>query len=216
MTYKFLDLDGLKHFYNTYIAKKIDTNGDISNTKATFTQASTRTNIATGETLKVILGKIKKYFADLKTVAFSGSYSDLTGKPTVVNNLTTTTTNTVLDGRQGKALNDKITSINSALTVETRTVTGIFVDLQIVRSANTVWIRISSNAKKPMSRNQDYELFKLSTDLPVHSLYRRIQIDDNHGFFFKMGTDGQITLTPYSTDISQGEGINVSEIYLSN
>ena len=110
----------------------------------------------------------------------------------------------------------EVTSKSSALTVETRTVTGIFVDLQIVRSANTVWIRISSNAKKPMSRNQDYELFKLSTDLPVHSLYRRIQIDDNHGFFFKMGTDGQITLTPYSTDISQGEGINVSEIYLSN
>ena len=34
---------------------------------------------------------------------------------TVVNNLTTTAANTVLDGRQGKALNDKITAINSAL-----------------------------------------------------------------------------------------------------
>lgn len=38
---------------------------------------------------------------------------------TVVNNLTTTTANTVLDGRQGKALNDKITALNSALEVET-------------------------------------------------------------------------------------------------
>lgn len=35
---------------------------------------------------------------------------------TVVNNLTTTAANTVLDGRQGKALNDKITTLNSALT----------------------------------------------------------------------------------------------------
>ncbi|HJD35647.1 MAG TPA: hypothetical protein IAA00_01710 [Candidatus Blautia ornithocaccae] len=40
---------------------------------------------------------------------------------TVVNNLTTTAANTVLDGRQGKALNDKITAINSAL-VTVRTV----------------------------------------------------------------------------------------------
>lgn len=135
---------------------------------------------------------------------------------TVVNNLTTTAANTVLDGRQGKALNDKITAINSALATNTRTVTGIFVDLQIVRSGNVVWIRISSEAKKPMSRNQTYELFKLDIDLPIHSLYRRVQIDDSHGFFFRMATDGQITITPYATDISQGDGVNVSEVYLSN
>lgn len=147
MTYKFLDFDGLKHFYDTYIKKKVDNDGDISNTKSTFTQASSRTNLVSGETLKTSLGKIMKFFADLKTVAFSGSYNDLsnkptslpanggdadtvggksaatlqayanlTGKPTIVNNLTTTTTNTVLDGRQGKALNDKITTLNSTLT----------------------------------------------------------------------------------------------------
>lgn len=44
---------------------------------------------------------------------------------TVVNNLTTTATNTVLDGRQGKALDDKIKALNSALAgwkfVETAT-----------------------------------------------------------------------------------------------
>ena len=38
---------------------------------------------------------------------------------TVVNNLTATTANTVLDGRQGKALNDKITALNSALATTT-------------------------------------------------------------------------------------------------
>jgi len=47
----------------------------------TFTQASTRNNIASGEKLSVILGKIAKFFNDLKTVAFSGSFSDLTDKP---------------------------------------------------------------------------------------------------------------------------------------
>lgn len=49
----------------------------------TFTQASTRANIASGEKLSVIFGKIMKWFADLKTVAFSGSYNDLSNKPTI-------------------------------------------------------------------------------------------------------------------------------------
>lgn len=49
----------------------------------TFSQASTRANIASGEKLSVIFGKIAKYFADLKTVAFSGSYNDLSNKPTI-------------------------------------------------------------------------------------------------------------------------------------
>ena len=47
----------------------------------TFTEASTRNNIASGEKLSAILGKIAKFFNDLKTVAFSGKYTDLTDKP---------------------------------------------------------------------------------------------------------------------------------------
>ena len=49
----------------------------------TFSQASSRANITSGEKLSVILGKIMKYFADLKTVAFSGSYNDLSNTPTI-------------------------------------------------------------------------------------------------------------------------------------
>lgn len=47
----------------------------------TFTQASARANISSGEKLSVIFGKIMKFFADIKTVAFSGSYADLSNKP---------------------------------------------------------------------------------------------------------------------------------------
>ena len=49
----------------------------------TFTEASTRNNIASGEKLSVILGKVQKFFNDLKTVAFSGSFSDLSNKPKI-------------------------------------------------------------------------------------------------------------------------------------
>ena len=49
----------------------------------TFTEAATRENIASGETIATVFGKIKKFFSDLKTVAFTGSYSDLSDKPTI-------------------------------------------------------------------------------------------------------------------------------------
>lgn len=52
----------------------------------TFTAASSRTNINSGETLATIFGKIKKWFSDLKTIAFTGSYTDLLNKPTSLKN----------------------------------------------------------------------------------------------------------------------------------
>lgn len=56
----------------------------LSDSRAvTFTEAQTRTNIASGEGLNTLFGKIKKFFTDLKTVAFTGSYDDLTDKPTI-------------------------------------------------------------------------------------------------------------------------------------
>ena len=48
-----------------------------------FTQASSRTNISTSDSVRALFGKIAKWFADLKTVAFSGSYNDLLNKPTI-------------------------------------------------------------------------------------------------------------------------------------
>lgn len=60
--------------------------GDSSNTTITFAAASTRANIATGEKLSVIMGKLAKWFADLKAVAWSGSYNDLSNKPTALKN----------------------------------------------------------------------------------------------------------------------------------
>lgn len=47
-----------------------------------FTAASERTKITSGEKRSSILGKIVKWFSDLKAVAFSGNYKDLTGAPT--------------------------------------------------------------------------------------------------------------------------------------
>lgn len=61
------------------------TGADIS---TSFTQAASRANVATGETLAVSLGKIAKWFADLKGLAFKDQIvatTDITGVIPVAN-----------------------------------------------------------------------------------------------------------------------------------
>lgn len=59
-------------------------NGDASQVTATFSAAAAIENIVSGETLSIILGKVAKYLSELKTVATTGSYNDLTNKPNEV------------------------------------------------------------------------------------------------------------------------------------
>ena len=83
----------------------------------TFTQATSRTNIASGNTMPTILGKIMKYFTDLKSHAFNS----------LANNLITTTTGYALDATQGKALNDKLGKVlwtnTNPVAFDTKTIT---------------------------------------------------------------------------------------------
>ncbi len=60
------------------LTRKLDKTGNGKDVTVTFSEAAERTNIATGEKLSSIFGKIRKWFADLKTVAFSGKAADLT------------------------------------------------------------------------------------------------------------------------------------------
>ena len=103
--------------------------------------------------------------------------------------------------------------MNSALTVETRTVEGAYLDLQITQYGKIAWIRIASYAKQNMSQT-DYNVFKPTDVKPLHSLYRRIYLSNQNGFTFTMSTDGQMTITPFGSDISKGTGVNLSEIYI--
>lgn len=64
--------------------KYLEKTGDASDTTVTFVQATNRANISSKEKISVIMGKIAKFFADLKTVAFTGKYSDLSGTPGIV------------------------------------------------------------------------------------------------------------------------------------
>lgn len=109
-------------------------------TQIAFTQASTRENIASNEKFNIILGKIQKWFADLKDAAFREVANNLTTsaagasvldayqgkvlndnkfeKANVINNLLTTEAGFALDARQGKVLDDKITELNGNIGIK--------------------------------------------------------------------------------------------------
>lgn len=72
--------------------------GDISQNAVNFADSATRDNLETGDSLATGFGRIKKWFADLATGAFS----------VVANALDVVDPGYVLDARQGKTLADAI------------------------------------------------------------------------------------------------------------
>ena len=80
-----------------------------ADTAISFQQASNRQNIASGEKFGIILGKIQKFFQDLKSHAFE--------EP--IQNLTTNVAGSALDATQGKILKDEMDALNSAFAEKT-------------------------------------------------------------------------------------------------
>ena len=72
---------------------------------AEFSPAANRENIRSGETYRVIFGKIMKYLSEVGNAAYVG----------LANNCTTTIAGFALDARQGKELMDRITELNRDL-----------------------------------------------------------------------------------------------------
>lgn len=103
-----------------YLAKGFS--GDIGDSEIAFTEAENRENINTGESVKTVFGKIKKFFTDLTAPAFAQM---ITSKDDL---LATKAAGYVPDA---KAVADAYTELNSKLSTETEAIvhdniTGIF------------------------------------------------------------------------------------------
>lgn len=88
-----------------YLAKGFS--GDIGDSEIAFTEAENRENINTGESVKTVFGKIKKFFADLTAPAFAQM---ITSKDDL---LATKATGYVPDA---KAVADAYTELNGKLS----------------------------------------------------------------------------------------------------
>ena len=103
-----------------YLAKGFSS--DIGDSEITFTEAEARENINTGESVKTVFGKIKKFFADLTAPAFAQM---ITSKDDL---LATKATGYVPDA---KAVADAVTDVTGKLDTATEAIvhdniTGIF------------------------------------------------------------------------------------------
>ena len=103
-----------------YLAKGFS--GDIGDSEIAFTEAENRENINTGESVKTVFGKIKKFFTDLTAPAFAQM---ITSKDDL---LATKATGYVPDA---KAVADAVSEVNGKLETTTEAtshdnITGIF------------------------------------------------------------------------------------------
>ena len=96
------------------INKKVESDGDASNTKVDFQISSGRENISTGETIGRIFGKVSKWLADLKPHAFYD----------LIQNAATAATDRAVSAAVAKALQDQITALNTKIYIEK--ITGTF------------------------------------------------------------------------------------------
>ena len=154
-------------FVNSFNSTKLESNGDGSNVTAAFTAASSRTNISTGEKLSVIFGKIAKFFSDLKTVAFTGSYNDLSDKPTIptavsVDSAMSTTSTNPVQNKVIKAELDKkaASSHNQAAgTITAGTFAGAVVASASNQAPGTSLLRNSKLVSSDTTPTNNGEIF---------------------------------------------------------
>ena len=153
-----------------------------------FTVADKRENIASKEKMPKILGKIAKFFTDLKTVAFSGKYSDLDGKPAIVNNNTATEAGSALDARQANptiegTMANQISQLNSDLNDINGSLENVFYSTKETKDAND-----ADSGLTHMPPNVNYDA---STNNPFpnfHTILLTIPfIDSSTGYAIQIG-----------------------------
>lgn len=154
-----------------------------------FTESPNRQEIQSGEEIKTLFGKIKKWLTDLKPVAFSGSYNDLADKPDTA-----------------------CTDYTSQFTIDTTYVTSIWsssfikYDKFVVVNANITWTTTSSTAT--------IKLGTLPEELrPAKSITNNtVSNSGNAGYVF-IDPDGTIGWT-YSAARSGSDGVRIVFTYL--
>lgn len=131
-----------------------------------FVEQKERSNLAAKDKLPVIFGKLSKWYADLRPVAWSGSYSDLTNKPTIP---------------EGSAANYQVAN-NDTTEAE-----GFVADARIVR---THGLEIDG-----LSRDIDTILQKLSRGFRIElSIGQYIWKPENESQWHGSGDSARITL----------------------
>ncbi len=179
-------LDWVYYGGTSYICKKNNTLGikpsnperwqkiidEIGDMKIVFTEAGERKLFTSGENLSVIIGKIKKFISDLKTVAFTGKYSDLTGQPQSLKNPQALnikyngTTQVNYDGSETKEINITPANIGAPATSAVLTTTE-----QITANTSTGNIA-GALAAKAMMADYNNKINQINSNLIIYRTWQ--------------------------------------------
>ena len=196
-----------------------------------FTEAEERKNLTSGEKIHLMLGKISRFFSDMKAIAFSGSYNDLVDKPkipTVLNNQTTTEEGYALDARQANpnidgTLAKQLSDLNGSLKVKKYYGKLIATDLVQFRTelalynsiyiyGNLVMISLSVVLKSNVDSRQQYHIITLpdllSGKIEWNNLCGSFQLSRACPFVFSDNLN-RITLIVTNTTVSAGDELRV-------
>lgn len=170
--------------------------GNISDTTVTFAATTTRANLVSGEKVSVGFGKIKKWFADLKSFAFKD----------LANNLTTSTTGNALDASQGKILNDKYDELNQSLSFKVNTTDSRLSDARTPKPHthdDRYYTESEINTKlNALVKNHIVVLHK------VESITVTGNSDREYSFSFSLPSDARI-ITQLPIIFAGGKGISI-------
>lgn len=144
-----------------------------------FTESTERNNIESKESMSTILGKVKKYFTDLKSHAFNA----------LANNLTTTTEGYALDATQGKALQDKIGSTDIS-AIGDGTTTGAISSLNSNLDSYKSYISTNYMYRGDTRLNSVgwYRIMVISTTESMQSCCIRLNFSIGNNWFYQSPT----------------------------
>lgn len=124
------------------LKKRISSGESASDVTVEFEAAESRQPLKSGEKLSVLMGKAHRFFTDLKTVAFSGKYGDLSERPT-------------LGGAAGYKVADNDTTNNSEFLATARVAYehGLEIDA-LSRDIDTILQKLSRGFRIELSIGQ--------------------------------------------------------------
>lgn len=79
-----------------------------------FEESVSRQSLNSGDSLPTLFGKVKKFLSDLKPVALTGSYNDLTDTPEIISTITVLSASKWTDNSQTVSI-DGVTASNTVI-----------------------------------------------------------------------------------------------------
>lgn len=189
--------------------------GDSSNTIVNFSESQVRENLSTGEKLSLIFGKISKWLSDLKSVAFSGDYNDLTNKPEIDTELNSSSNNSISNSAVSNGLNSKMDTpsivradcVNISESLKTclikKTVVNPIVILDVTIDIKAEYVRVSFQLPDDVKPASPVKLVTQRSNNPSGtSTFVLFTIDTDGTLLLEMVGDSELEIGTYCCSLS--------------